>query len=108
MEGQKAGEKNGNEKRERRETKYKRVRERGCFLAAQASYPRTVNLLFEILFIIEYWQAQSMQSLRKRRKEENSKDLPLCSGYFQTQLNFSYRHCEILFILEAYLCVYCE
>lgn len=33
------------------------------FLAAlQASYPRTVNFLFEILFSIDYWQAEGMQS----------------------------------------------
>lgn len=80
MEGQRGG--GGQKKtvmeseREERERRGEGRERSSSFLAAlQASHPRTVNLLFEILFNIDYWQARCMQSLRKGSEDEISKDL---------------------------------
>ena len=67
----------GEERRgeERRGEERRGERSSSFFAALQASHPRTVNLLFEILFNIDYWQARGMQSLRKGSEDEISKDL---------------------------------
>ena len=105
--GREVGEtkKNCNGKWERGEGE-ERERSSSFLAALQASHPRTVNLLFEILFNIDYWQARCMRSLRREWRRNFKRSLLFAasfSAHNQSSCNINMR---IFLFIYFFVCFF--